>query len=419
MIVQFSVENFMSIKEKVVFSMLASSDKEIPENLIYGKKENYLKSAVIYGANASGKSNLIKAINTVVIMMRNSNNMQPGLKLPIVPFKFDKEYVKKPSSFELIMIINNIKYVYGFVADKDRIYEEYLYYYPNGKETELFERTEVNKYHYTSNENALRDIVSKNMENKFLLATATTWNYEKTKPVYEFITTGINVLFNYEALKPLAFSLYKNDNSGELKEFSLKVLNEAEINISGYDITDVELTDSQLSAMPLELRGFFSKGTRSFHITTSHNITNENGEQEDIDLDFEEESLGTQNMFILNPILLYVLKNGKELIIDELDRSLHPFLVEYVVKIFNSEKFNKNGAQLIFNTHDTNLLNLSLFRRDQIWFTEKDYKKGATDLYPLDDFPVRKTENVEKGYLNGKYGAIPFIALGEQLWPEK
>ena len=169
MIVQFSVENFMSIKEKVVFSMLASSDKEIPENLIYGKKENYLKSAVIYGANASGKSNLIKAINTVVIMMKNSNNMQPGLKLPIVPFKFDKEYVKKPSSFELIMIINDIKYVYGFVADEDKIYEEYLYYYPNGKETELFERTEVNKYHYTTSENTLRDIVSKNMENKCII----------------------------------------------------------------------------------------------------------------------------------------------------------------------------------------------------------------------------------------------------------
>ena len=419
MIVQFSVENFMSIKEKVIFSMLASSDKEIPENLILGKKENYLKSAVMYGANASGKSNLIKAMNTVVIMIRNSNNMQPGLKLPIVPFKFDKEYVKKPSSFELIMIINNIKYVYGFVADENRIYEEYLYYYPNGKETELFERTQVNKYHYTSNENVLKDIVSKNMENKFLLATATTWNYEKTKPVYEFITNGIEILFDYNTIKPLSFSLYKNDNNGELKEFSLNILNEAEMNISGYNVTDVEITDEQLSAIPLELRGFFNKKTRSFHITTRHNITTEDGKEEDIDLDFEEESLGTQNMFILNPILLYVLKKGKVLIIDELDRSLHPFLVEYIVKIFNSEKYNKNGAQLIFNTHDTNLLNLSLFRRDQIWFTEKDYKKGATDLYPLDDFPVRKTENVEKGYLNGRYGAIPFIALGEQLWPEE
>ena len=419
MIIQFSVENFMSIKEKKIFSMLASSDKELPENLIMGTKENYLKSAVIYGANASGKSNLIKAINIVITMIRNSNNMQPRQKLPIIPFKFDKEYKNKPTSFEIIMLINKIKYVYGFIADENRIYEEYLYYYPNGKETEIFERTEINKYHYTTSEHSLKDITSKNMENKFLLATATTWNYEKTKPVYDFITNGINVLFEYEQLRPIAFSEYKNDKTGELREFSLNILNEAEINISDYNVSDVELTDTQLSAIPQEIRSFFPKGVRSFHVTTSHNITNDEGKVESIELNFNEESLGTQNMFILNPILLHVLKEGKVLIIDELDKSLHPFLVKYIVKIFNSKEFNKNGAQLIFNTHDTNLLNLSLFRRDQIWFTEKDYKKGATDLYPLDDFPVRKTENIEKGYLNGKYGAIPFIALGEQLWPEE
>lgn len=145
MIIQFSVENFMSIKEKVIFSMLSSSDKEISENLIMGTKENYLKSAVIYGANASGKSNLIKAINTIIIMMRNSNNMQPGQKLPIIPFKFDKEYKNKPSSFELIMLINKIKYVYGFVADQNKIYEEYLYYYPMVRKLKyLKERKQIN-----------------------------------------------------------------------------------------------------------------------------------------------------------------------------------------------------------------------------------------------------------------------------------
>ena len=121
MLIQFSVENFMSIKEKVTFSMLASSDKEIPENLIEMKNEKYLKSAVIYGANASGKTNIFKAINTVIRMIRNSNNMQPGMKMPITPFKFEEECINKPSSFEFIMIIKNIKYVYGLVADKNRI----------------------------------------------------------------------------------------------------------------------------------------------------------------------------------------------------------------------------------------------------------------------------------------------------------
>lgn len=419
MLVQFSVENYMSIKEKVVFSMLASSDKELAENLIESKNEKCLKSAVIYGANASGKSNFLKAINSVIFMMRNSNNMQPGMLLPITPFKFDNEFIKRPSSFEFIMIINNIKYVYGFVADSSKIYEEYLYYYPNGKETEIFERSEVNKFHYTITERKLKDIENKNMENKFFLATATTWNYEKTKPVFDFITNGINVLFDYEQLKGISFEQYNNDKTGELKEFSLKVLNEAEININGFTVSNVEITEEQLSMLPPELRTFFPNGSKGVNITTTHNIVDDSGKEISIKLDFEEESLGTKNLFILNPFLLHVLKEGKVLIIDELDRSLHPFLVKYIVKLFNSGEYNRNGAQLIFNTHDTNLLSLNLFRRDQIWFTEKDYKKGATDLYPLDDFPVRKTENIQKGYLNGRYGAIPFIAMGDNLWPEE
>lgn len=419
MLVQLSIENFMSVKEKVVFSMLASSDKELPENIIEGKKEKYLKSAVIYGANASGKTNILKAINSVIIMIKNSNNMQPGMSLPIVPFKFDENYAKEPSSFEFIMVINDIKYVYGFVADCNRIYDEYLYYYPNGKETEIFERTEVNKFHYTITERKLKDIQSKNMENKFFLATATTWNYEKTKPVYDYITNGINVLFDYQQLKAISFEQYYNDITGELRNFSLNILNEAEININGYNVSNIEIPEEQLMAMPPELRAFFPKGAKGFNVTTSHNIVDDSGNEKSMNLDFEEESLGTKNIFILNPILLHVLKQGSLLVVDELDKSLHPFLVRYIVKLFNNSDYNKNGAQLIFNTHDTNLLSLNLFRRDQIWFTEKDYKKGATDLYPLDDFPVRKTENIQKGYLNGRYGAIPFVAMGDNLWPEE
>jgi len=420
MLIQFSVENFLSIKDKVVFSMVASTDKENSENLINGNKENYLKSAVIYGANASGKSNILKALNALVFMMRNSNSMQPKMLLPIFPFKFDKEYISKPSSFEVTMLLkDNIKYVYGLIADENKIYEEYLYYYPNGKQTKIFERTETNKYDYTAAESSLGEITPRNMENKFLLATATTWNYEKTKPAYDFITDGMTVLFGYEPLKNVAFEQYYNDKTGKLKEFSLNVYDETDINIKGYNIASVEMTEDQLSMIPPELRTFFPKGSKGYSVGIAHNVIDGNGESKEIILDFEEESLGTQNMFILNPFLLYVLTEGKVLIIDELDKSLHPFLVKYIVNLFNSKEHNKNGAQLIFNTHDTNLLSLNLFRRDQIWFTEKDDKKGATDLYPLDDFPVRKTENVQKGYLNGRYGAIPFIAMGDNLWVGK
>lgn len=153
-------------------------------------------------------------------------------------------------------------------------------------------------------------------------------------------------------------------------------------------------------------------------ITMAHEIINENNESKIYNLNFSNESSGTKILFSMAPILKNVFEKGKVILIDEIERSLHPRLVELIIKFFHNFEINKGNAQLIFNTHDTNLLSLDLFRRDQIWFAEKDPKKGATELYPLDDFSVRKTENIQKGYLNGRYGAIPFVATGDSLWQE-
>ena len=150
----------------------------------------------------------------------------------------------------------------------------------------------------------------------------------------------------------------------------------------------------------------------------TYEVTNDEGNMENYELNLNNESSGTQILFSFAPILKDVFENGKILVIDEIERSLHPSLVEMIIKFFHNPKINKGNAQLIFNTHDTNLLSLEMFRRDQIWFAEKDPKKGATDLYPLDDFSVRKNENIQKGYLNGRYGAIPFVATGDSLWED-
>ncbi len=247
---QFSVKNFMSIKEKVTFSMLASKNKAHEENLIKDEKENYLKSAVIYGANASGKSNLFKALNLIVLMLKNSNNMQPKMPLPFVPFQFNNSTIKGKSEFEIIMKLDRIKYVYGFKLDKYKIYEEYLYYYPNGKQTEIFERTNVNDYHFTKSENELNDIKEKNMENKFFLVTVTTWNYEKTKPVYEFLTNGLNVIFEYEPLTGFAFERYDMDKTGKLRKFSLNLLSKTDLNISNFNVKNIKITEEYLLSVP-------------------------------------------------------------------------------------------------------------------------------------------------------------------------
>jgi hypothetical protein len=150
-------------------------------------------------------------------------------------------------------------------------------------------------------------------------------------------------------------------------------------------------------------------------ITTGHTVINTKGEKEEYQLTLQEESLGTQQLFFYGPILKDAFEKGKTIVLDEIDKSMHPSIVKFIINLFRDPEINKNGAQLIATTHETGLLSLDMFRRDQIYFTEKDAKTGVTDLYSLDEFSVRKTENIEKGYLMGRYGAIPFLQTEEVL----
>ena len=409
MILEFSVTNFLSFKNKVTFSMIANSNKGLDDNYTVNNDRKILKTAAIYGANASGKSNLFRILTIVILMLRASNNTDINAKLPVVPFKLDKECLDKPSEFEIRFITNNIRYVYGFIADKNSIYDEYLYYYPNGREAKIFDRSKTDHYSFPqSDEKILNEIVAKTAPNKFFLATATNWNYEKTKPAYDFLTTGISVCTNIEELKIMAFRMYK-ENPDDLKDFALDFLQKADFNIEDYKVSVVDVPQEFIANIPDFISKTLPDKIKGYQVAFKHKDSDEF-------LVFEEESLGTQIIFTLIPFLAKALNNKKILIIDELDRSLHPFLVEYIVEMFNNSEINKNGTQLIFNTHDTNLLDLNILRRDQIWFTEKDSKTGISDLYSLSDFSVRKQENVGKGYMLGRYGAVPFIKNDFNLW---
>lgn len=406
MIIEFSLTNFLSFKEKVTFSMLANSSNGLDDNYIAVNDRKILKTSAIYGANASGKSNLFKVLANVILMLKNSNRADINEKLPIIPFKFDKN--NNPSEFEVRLIIDEVRYIYGFVADSDRIYDEYLYYYPNGRETKIFNRTNINEYSYSKkDEKILKEIEVKNTHNKFFLATATNWNYEKTKPVYNFLTTCIETCFNLENLKTVSLSEYaKNEN---IKEFALDFLKKADFNIVDYKIVEFTISDD----ISPEFRNMnFKYPIKAFQFLFKHNDS-------DVYLSFEEESLGTQIIFSLIPFIAEAINSKKILIIDELDKSLHPLLVHYIVEMFNNKELNKNGAQLIFNTHDTNLLDLNILRREQIWFVERNNDNGESCLYSLGDFSVRKKENVEKGYMLGRYGAVPFIKNDLNLWYEE
>ena len=404
MILEFSIVNMLSFKEKVVFSMIANSSDGLNNNYVEINDKKILKTSAIYGANASGKSNLFKILNTIILMLKNSNNLDINSKLPIIPFKFDKE--NKPSEFEIKLIIDEIRYVYGFVADKEKIYEEYLYYYPNGRETKIFDRTNINEYTYNQkDERKLKEIINKNSQNKFFLSTATNWNFEKTKPVYDFLTRGIRTCFNLETLKAQALKEYAIKEN--LKEFALDFLKKADFNIEDYKVVEFGPPEEII----LEMGYYIRESSKQHQFLFKHKGT-ENY------LNLDEESLGTQMIFSLIPFIADTINNKKILVIDELDKSLHPFLVHYIVEMFNDPEINKNQAQLIFNTHDTNLLDLNILRRDQIWFVEKSNENGESNIYPLSDFSVRKSENIEKGYMLGRYGAVPFIKNDLNLWQE-
>lgn len=412
MILEFSVKNFLSFKEKVTFSMIANSNKELNDNYVEIGGNKVLKSAAIYGANASGKSNLFKILTLVVLMLRSSNSVDINAKLPLIPFKLDKGSVNKPSEFEIKFILDETRYVYGFIADKDKIYDEYLYYYPNGRETKIFDRTNINEYSYTQkDEKILREIEAKNAQNKFFLATATNWNFDKTKAAYNFLTNGIGTCNNLEILKNMAYKMYET-NPDYLKDFAIDFLQKADFNIEDYQISQIDVPGEFLTAIPEFITKTLPDKPKAYQVLFKH-------KNSDNYLSIDEESLGTQMIFAFIPFLADSLKNKKVLIIDELDKSLHPFLVQYIVEIFNDAEINKNGSQLIFNTHDTNLLDLNILRRDQIWFTEKNNETGESDLYSLSDFSVRKQENVEKGYMLGRYGAVPFIKNDFNLWEEE
>ena len=422
MLIQFSVKNFKSFKDKIVFSMEAGKENEHKENIIDELGEKILKTSAVYGANASGKTNLINAFTASILMIRKSNTRQIGERLgEMIPFAFDEETKNKPCEFEFIFTTKGSKYIYGFSADKEKVYDEYLYQYLTAKPTRIFERTNTNQYKFLqSDESKLNTLKTQNTENKLFLSTATTWNYEKTQNPFLWFAKDIDTYVGGLTLTEQAIDAYNNDQKEDLKKFTLKLLKEADIDIKDFniEIKESEVDPNIMIMFNGQRPGPISQKRQDVRIKIIHEIKDDDDKIKKYELNYLNESLGTQILFSFAPVLKDVFENGKTIIIDELERSLHHSLVKMIIKFFDNPEINKGNAQLIFNTHDTSLLSLKMFRRDQIWFTEKNSEKGTTEIYPLDDFSVRKTENIQKGYLNGRYGAIPFVDTGDTMWED-
>jgi len=422
MLLQFSVENYLSFKEQAILSLVPSSDKEHSNNINNNGIFKGLNTIAIYGANASGKSNLFKAATIALNMIRNSANTQVDQLLPVVPFKLDDESKGKPSAFEFQFVASDgKKYIYGFSALPDRVVEEYLYGYNTSRPTKIFDRTETNSYEFSrTTKKELEPIIRFTTKNRLFISSATLLNAESTRIAYEWLSKGIDAFMDVRELQNRAAAYYMKDydnNSRENIEFTKELFKAADISIS-----DIDYSYRKIDEMPPDVPRIMINNEPILpaveirqEVNTEHIVTDEDGNVKKYKLSLQEESLGTTMLFLYGPFLKETLDKGKVLFIDEIDRSMHPFVVSYLISLFSSDR--NNGAQLIVTTHDTSQLSLESFRRDQIYFTEKDQKTGASDLYSLDDFekPVRKDENIRKKYLQGRYGAIPYVHAEDLL----
>lgn len=418
MILSFSVENYKSVGEKQTLKMTALKNDEHEEILIKSNDLELVSSVAIYGGNNTGKSNLISAMSFIPFLLSFSTKAMPNWKIPVIPFKFSNEYVSKPSSFEVTFIEESIKYVYGFSINPEKVLEEYLYYYPNAKQTLVFERSD-NDYKFGT-KFKFDDLKEKTIKNKLFLTSAASWNTnETTKSAYTYLAEKFIVNTKNEVnLQWINYTIDKFlEEQGKTKEKILNImksvgnehLSEIIVSKTPATLSAADLPPdlpSELKKMMIENPGFKTE------IKINHNYDN-NIYQTDI----SEESEGFNKMFAISGPLADILENGKVLVFDELETSLHPKLLEFIIKLFHDKKTNPNNAQLIFTTHSTEILNLDLFRRDQIYFVEKK-DSGMTNLYPLISLKnIKKDENIRKGYLVGKYGDIPSyninIFLGE------
>ncbi len=390
MLIQFTIENHRSIKESAVISFAASKDKSLEEYLLpLDTKKSLLPAIAIYGANAAGKSNVLHAMMTMRDMVvGDAAKASKGQKLPWEPFGGTNE----PTSFEIVFTYQNIRYAYGFSFDAKKIYSEYLYHWPNGREALIFSR-ENDEYEFRENVNEQITLSNRTPENKLYLVSSNDWNLPQTENAYKWFLEKMTFLMEEE---PATSETVAQIVSGDEKK--ARILKE--LLLADLGITDVTIKN---------LSG------KNPTIMTTHRIIQADGSIEYFQLSMDQESAGTQHFFARIGGWLQALENGALLVVDEIEDSLHPLLTKRLVEMVQDKNVNTQGAQLLFTTHDAMLLDLNFFRRDQIWFAEKDDKTCATELFSLVSFSPRKGENVRKGYLKGRFGAIPFIG-GDGLW---
>ena len=409
MLIEFTVGNYRSFKDPVTFSMVAAKltarNKALDENNVFPLTDaiSLLKSCAVYGPNASGKSNLVHAFRFMRhFVLNSSKDSQAGESINVRPFLLSTETENEPALFEITFFTDGKRFRYGFTVDAQKVHSEWLYH-AKIKETQLFYR-EDGGFEWSSTFKEGKRLPEKTRDNALFLSVVAQFNGVIALAMLRWFRE-LKVMFGIEITDDrYFFDIDWEEHQPFKKEWAEDPLLRNEI------ISFVKQMDVGISDMEIKIEPDVSWPYPVPRVTTLHkryDSRNTVHSLMDFDIDIHE-SEGTRKLFLLAGPILDVLRNGTVLIIDELDARLHPLLTESIIRLFNANETNPNNAQLVFTTHDTNLLTNKIFRRDQIWFTEKN-KYGATDLYSLAEFKVRNDASFEKDYIAGKYGAIPFI----------
>ena len=420
MLLEFSVTNYRSIRDTQTLRMSASNYyKGLEETNCFDAGVNglpkLLRTAVIYGPNAAGKSNLLRALHFMQSFVLLSHSHQEGQAINVAPFAFNSHTQNEPSEFEIFFVQDNVRYQYGFAVSRVRVTREWLLAFPEGKAQRWYEReydakTDEDRWYFGSKFTGRRRIwQDATRKNALFLSTAIQLNNEQFKPVFAWFQEKLAVILPGAQIN-LQLSV-DQCASAEGKDRIMAFLNSADIGISGIEIKKIPLPPMKPEMlppdMPQPLKEQVLRDMQGKEIPDIQFIHKTNS-GESVPFPFFDESDGTKKLFAFAGPWLDVLAKGHILFIDELDTSLHPLMVRFLIGLIQNPVINKHNAQLIFTTHDTSVLDAELFRRDQVWFVEKD-REQASRLYPLSDFKPRKGEALEKGYLNGRYGALPFI----------
>lgn len=419
MLIEFSVTNYRSILQRQTLNMVASTyfkEMESLNTFIPNQDDGVprlLRSSVLYGPNASGKSTLIQALQFVQNQVLHSQKeSQAGDPIDVVPFKLTAESRAGDSEFEISFVERGVRYEYGFRCNHKRFTEEWLFAYPHGRAQKWFHRvvdvkTGKDVYKFSTSFMGARQRHSwgaQTRPNALFFSTAIQLNNEQLKPAFDWFQSRLRVLNSLAVVGP-GYTLNRCKDEKERARI-VSFMNSADLSISDIRVKETAFTSEMVpSGLPSAIRQEILKDMSGKSVMEARFLHKDVDTAESVEFEESEESDGTRALFAFAGPWLDVIQHERVLVVDELDTSLHPLLVHHLVKRLHHEGTN---AQLVFTTHDTTLLSQKLLRRDQVWFMEKD-GKSASKLYPLSDFSPRDNEAVERGYLNGRYGGIPFL----------